>query len=74
MLVSAGFLIVWLPPDVRGFRPVLARGWHGLCLSIKATVTLFAADRVMTGKRLTWLMVFPVVVLVLVARRHILHQ
>ena len=29
MLVSAGFLIVWLRLDVCGFRSVLARGWHG---------------------------------------------
>jgi hypothetical protein len=35
---------------------------------------VFAADRVMTSKRLGWLMVIPVIVLVLVARRHILHQ
>jgi hypothetical protein len=27
-LVSVGLLVVWLPPDVCGFRPVLARGWH----------------------------------------------
>lgn len=27
-LVSAGFLVVWLPLDVHGFRLVLARGWH----------------------------------------------
>jgi hypothetical protein len=27
-LVSAGFLVVWLPFGVRDFRPVLARGWH----------------------------------------------
>jgi hypothetical protein len=35
---------------------------------------VFAADRVMTSKRLGWLMVVPVIVLVLVARRHILHE
>jgi len=29
LLVSAGFLIVWLRLDVFGFRPVLARGRHG---------------------------------------------
>ena len=28
-LVRAGFLVVWLPLDVSGFCPVLARGWHG---------------------------------------------
>jgi hypothetical protein len=27
-LVSADFLIIWLPLDVPGFRSVLARGWH----------------------------------------------
>jgi hypothetical protein len=27
-LVRAGFLVVWLPLDTPGFRPVLARGWH----------------------------------------------
>jgi hypothetical protein len=29
ILVSAGFLVVWLQLDVRGFRTVLARRWHG---------------------------------------------
>jgi hypothetical protein len=29
LLVSAGFLVLWLLPGVRGFRPVLARGSHG---------------------------------------------
>jgi hypothetical protein len=46
--------------------------------AVRARTTMldkvFAADRVMTGKRLGWLMVIPVIVLVLVARRHILHQ
>jgi hypothetical protein len=28
ILMSAGFLAIRLPPDVRGFRLVLARGWH----------------------------------------------
>ena len=46
--------------------------------TVKARTTLldkvFAADRIMTNKRLGWLMVIPVVVLVLVARRHILHE
>jgi hypothetical protein len=27
-LVRAAFLVVWLPLDVRGFRPVLACAWH----------------------------------------------
>ena len=27
-LVRAGFLVVWLPLDVCGFRPLLARDWH----------------------------------------------
>jgi hypothetical protein len=27
-LVSTGFRVVWLPPDVRGSRSVLAREWH----------------------------------------------
>ena len=26
---GAGFLVVWLPADARGSRPVLARDWHG---------------------------------------------
>jgi hypothetical protein len=46
--------------------------------AVRARTTMlgrvFAADRVMTSKRLGWLMVIPVIVLVLVARRHILHQ
>jgi|SRR6516164_6054283 len=32
ILLSAGFLVVLLPFDAFGFRPVLARGWHGACL------------------------------------------
>lgn len=28
-LVRAGLLVVWRLLDVRGLRPVLARGWHG---------------------------------------------
>jgi len=35
---------------------------------------VFAADRVMTNKRLGWLMAFPVIVLILVAPRYILYQ
>jgi hypothetical protein len=34
----------------------------------------FAPGRVITGRRLAWLLAFPVVVLILVARRHILFQ
>jgi len=29
LLIRAGLLIVWLQLGVPGFRPVLARGWHG---------------------------------------------
>jgi hypothetical protein len=32
-LVGAGFLVLWLPPDIRRFRLVLARGWHAPVLS-----------------------------------------
>lgn len=28
-LLRAGLLVVWLQLNVPGFRPVLARGWHG---------------------------------------------
>jgi hypothetical protein len=28
-LIRAGLLVVWLQLNVSGFRPVLARGWHG---------------------------------------------
>ena len=35
---------------------------------------LFAEDRVITNKRLAWIFAPAVVVLILVARRHILHQ
>ena len=27
--MTAGLLIAWLQLNVSGFRPVLARGWHG---------------------------------------------
>lgn len=46
--------------------------------AVKARATLLdkvsPADRVMPGKRLGWLMAIPVIVLILVARRHILFQ
>jgi hypothetical protein len=29
-LVRAGFLVMWLPPDVRGFRSVRAREGHAV--------------------------------------------
>jgi hypothetical protein len=29
-LVKAGFVVVLVPLNVSGFRPVLARGWHGV--------------------------------------------
>ena len=29
MLVRAGFVVVLVLVNVSGFRPVLARGWHG---------------------------------------------
>ena len=28
-LLAAGSVVVWIPVDVRGFRLVLARDWHG---------------------------------------------
>jgi len=28
MLVRGGFVVVLVPVNVSGFRPVLARGWH----------------------------------------------
>ena len=30
MLVRAGLVVVLVPVNVSGFRPVLAHGWHGL--------------------------------------------
>src|SRR5215468_979341 len=35
-LVRASLVVVWLPPNVRGSRPVLARTWHVLRLSRSA--------------------------------------
>jgi hypothetical protein len=32
-LVRASLVVVWLPLNVRGSRPVLARGWHVVHLS-----------------------------------------
>ena len=49
-LVRAGFLVIWLPLDVGGFRLVLARDWHGDCLSMRTTGTPpLAADRCSLG-------------------------
>jgi hypothetical protein len=39
-LARAGFLVVWLTTDVRGFRSVLARGWHEVYLSLRTTGAL----------------------------------
>jgi hypothetical protein len=39
-LVRAGSLIVWLQLNVSGFRPVLARGWHGPRLSLVSSWNL----------------------------------
>src|SRR5215813_10136326 len=36
-LIRAGLLIVWLQLNVSGLRSVLARGWHGACLSMRTT-------------------------------------
>ena len=33
-LVRAGLLVLWLQLDVSSFRPVLARGWHGLLQAV----------------------------------------
>ena len=45
-LVRAGLLIVWLQLNVSGFRPVLARGWHGPRLSMRTTgAALLAVER-----------------------------
>lgn len=29
-LITAGWVVVWIRFDVRGFRLALARGWHGV--------------------------------------------
>jgi hypothetical protein len=34
-LARAGLLGVWLQLSVPGFRPVLARGWHEVCTSMR---------------------------------------
>jgi hypothetical protein len=34
MLVRAGFFVVLVPVNVSGFRPGLARGWHGQTSSV----------------------------------------
>jgi hypothetical protein len=39
ILVRTGFVVVLVPVNVPGFRPVLARGWHGqLGSSVKPDV------------------------------------
>jgi hypothetical protein len=49
--VSAGFLGVWLPAGVRGFRPVLARGWHGQLLTRPCTKHRIGVNFVLTAPR-----------------------
>ena len=40
MLMSTGFLVAWLPPDVCGYHLVLARGWHAQSICLQSTCTL----------------------------------
>ena len=40
MLVRAGFVVVLVPVNVSGFRPVLARGWHERARWLQATGTV----------------------------------
>jgi len=50
-LVKAGFLVVWLPLDVYGFRLVLARGWHDrLGQSVWELVCHAVGDQHITGQ------------------------
>ena len=44
ILVSAGFLVVWLLLGVRGFRSVLARGWHDQLGSVQFPYTIMPTD------------------------------
>jgi hypothetical protein len=37
-LVRAGFVVVLVPVNVSGLRPVLARGWHGQTSSVSGNV------------------------------------
>lgn len=44
-LMEAGFRIIWLQPNVSGFRLVLARGWHGARLSMRTVGRPYQATR-----------------------------
>ena len=39
-LARAGFIVIWLPLDVRCCRPVLARGWHGVIAGTGCCIAL----------------------------------
>ena len=56
ILVSAGFLVVWLLPDVRGFRPVLARGWHDQLGRTVMTIFGVSCANKHAGEKLTLLL------------------
>jgi hypothetical protein len=51
VLVSAGSLVVWLLLDVRGFRSVLARGWHDQLGRTVMTISgMSCADKTADGE------------------------
>ncbi len=53
ILVTAGLLVVSLPRDAPGFRPVLARGWHDqLGRTVMAILGVACTDGRADGSRL----------------------
>src|SRR5262249_34894221 len=49
--IRAGSLVVWLRLNVSGFRPVLARGWHGAASSSRSQL---AGRTASSASSLTW--------------------
>jgi hypothetical protein len=54
MLVRAGFVVVLVPVNVSGFRPVLARGWHGQTSSLSGNCPSWACFRILPVSCREW--------------------
>jgi hypothetical protein len=54
MLVMTGFVVVLVLANVSGFRPVLARGWHGQTSSLSGKFCKRSCFRIFTVSCRMW--------------------
>jgi len=54
MLVRAGSVVVLVPVNVSGFRPVLARGWHGQTSSLSGNSIGLACSWILVPTCCEW--------------------